>query len=110
MPRLQIQTPEGIIFSLTLAGPIPRFLAWLVDLFCIMVIATFINKIIGILGNFVPDFASALDCVPTCQPRLPGLTGGFHHLPYLLLFLLQLLHELLGLWVLLFHGSEGGVP
>ena len=32
---LVIQTPEGCSFSLLLAGPITRFLAWLVDLFVV---------------------------------------------------------------------------
>lgn len=32
-----------------------------------------------------------------------------HHLLHLLFFLSQLLHQLLGLGVLLFHGSLGGV-
>jgi uncharacterized RDD family membrane protein YckC len=32
---LQIRTPEGIVFSQLLAGPVTRFLAWGVDLLCI---------------------------------------------------------------------------
>src|SRR6185369_4502012 len=32
---LQIRTPEGIVFSQLLAGPVTRFLAWFVDLLCI---------------------------------------------------------------------------
>jgi uncharacterized RDD family membrane protein YckC len=32
---LRIQTPEGIVFSLVLAGPVSRFLAWAVDLACV---------------------------------------------------------------------------
>jgi len=31
---LIIKTPEGIEFSLHLAGPITRFLAWAIDLGC----------------------------------------------------------------------------
>jgi len=34
--RLIVKTPEGIMFSLLLAGPISRFLAWLVDAACII--------------------------------------------------------------------------
>ena len=33
---LQIRTPEGIVFAQTLAGPVTRFVAWLIDLLCIM--------------------------------------------------------------------------
>jgi uncharacterized RDD family membrane protein YckC len=35
--RLVIRTPEGIVFSLLLAGPLSRFLAWGVDVGCVAV-------------------------------------------------------------------------
>ena len=38
---LQIRTPEGIVFSQLLAGPIPRFLAWGID-FMIIIGGTFV--------------------------------------------------------------------
>jgi uncharacterized RDD family membrane protein YckC len=39
---LRIRTPEGILFSQLLAGPVIRFLAWSIDLLCIAtVISTF---------------------------------------------------------------------
>jgi uncharacterized RDD family membrane protein YckC len=34
--QLRIQTPEGVSFSMQLAGPFVRFLAWIVDAFCIV--------------------------------------------------------------------------
>jgi uncharacterized RDD family membrane protein YckC len=33
---LIIRTPEGIVFSQLLAGPVTRFLAWFIDVMCIM--------------------------------------------------------------------------
>lgn len=32
---LQIRTAEGVVFAQLLAGPVTRFFAWLIDLFCI---------------------------------------------------------------------------
>ncbi len=34
--ELRIRTPEGIVFSYALAGPVTRFMAWLVDLLVII--------------------------------------------------------------------------
>jgi hypothetical protein len=36
-PLLELQTPEGMAFSLPLAGPVPRLLALWVDLAIVMV-------------------------------------------------------------------------
>ncbi|PIE90277.1 MAG: RDD family protein [Acidobacteria bacterium] len=44
---LVIQTPEGVSFSLLLASPVIRFMAWLIDLFCILVLM----NIVGMLAN-----------------------------------------------------------
>lgn len=48
---LQLQTPEGIAFSLPLAGPVSRFLAWGVDVGCIVAASTLIQQILGLFGN-----------------------------------------------------------
>lgn len=37
---VSVRTPEGIVFSLRLAGPIARFLAWLIDAACIAVLTS----------------------------------------------------------------------
>ncbi len=55
-----IQTPEGITFSLVLAGPVVRGLAWMIDLIGITVVTGFTNKIAGSLKVIDPDFAQAL--------------------------------------------------
>ncbi len=56
---LTIKTPEGIVFSLKLAGPVTRFLAWLVDLASISAIYSVVKALLGILGVVSYDLASA---------------------------------------------------
>jgi len=57
---LLLRTPEGVVFSLMLAGPVVRFLAWAVD-FCIIGGACLISsRILGAIGSFSPDVAMAL--------------------------------------------------
>ncbi len=60
---LIIKTPEGIEFSLQLAGPITRFLAWAVDLATIMAIITILNVVFGILGVLSHDLAMAANII-----------------------------------------------
>ena len=60
---LIVRTPEGISFPLFLAGPVVRFLAWLIDALVVSVL----TKLVGILLNFLvilgPDLANALAIV-----------------------------------------------
>jgi uncharacterized RDD family membrane protein YckC len=56
---LSIETPEGIRFSLRLAGPITRFMAWSLDFFCIVAITRILNVIVGTLSVVSHDLASA---------------------------------------------------
>ncbi|MBX7258925.1 MAG: RDD family protein [Candidatus Hydrogenedentes bacterium] len=62
---LDIQTPEGIVFSLQLAGPVVRFLAWGVDFAAIstlVLIASYLFSFFIIFGQFllfVGDWAGA---------------------------------------------------
>jgi len=58
--RLEIRTPEGIVFSLLLAGPVARFVAWLVDLGCIAVLAIQAGLWLRLLGVISPDLARAI--------------------------------------------------
>jgi uncharacterized RDD family membrane protein YckC len=55
--KLTIKTPEGIDFSLLLAGPVTRFLAWAIDLAGIAVISGVVSSLLGILGVLSRDFA-----------------------------------------------------
>jgi len=56
---LPLRTPEGVTFSLTLAGPVSRFLAWLIDVTAIASAAGLLRTIIGLLGLSRNGFASA---------------------------------------------------
>jgi uncharacterized RDD family membrane protein YckC len=60
---LIIKTPEGIAFSLLLAGPITRFLAWAIDMATIMVIISILNVVFGILGIISRDLAMAANII-----------------------------------------------
>jgi uncharacterized RDD family membrane protein YckC len=57
---LVIRTPEGIAFSLLLAGPVTRFLAWIIDVACIAGVVLVLGFVFGILGFLSPDLAQAL--------------------------------------------------
>jgi uncharacterized RDD family membrane protein YckC len=56
---LLIKLPEGIVFSMLLAGPVTRSIAWAVDLFCIMVAMAAVGTVVGAIGVVSPDFAGA---------------------------------------------------
>ncbi|UCF91363.1 MAG: RDD family protein [Desulfobacterales bacterium] len=56
---LTIKTPEGIVFSLGLAGPVVRFMAWSVDMASIAVIICVLNFFFGLLGIISRDLAVA---------------------------------------------------
>lgn len=57
---LQIRTPEGIVFSQCLAGPVTRFLAWLIDLLCISAMVAFLGILFTLLQLLSPNLAGAL--------------------------------------------------
>ena len=57
---LLIRTPEGIVFSQLLAGPMSRFLAWLID-FCIVLCATIaVGTLLTLLDLVAEGFAQAI--------------------------------------------------
>jgi len=57
---LRIRTPEGVTFSLPLAGPVRRCLAMILDLFCVGVIMTTIGYLVRALSLVGDDVAGAL--------------------------------------------------
>jgi len=57
---LLIRTPEGIVFSQLLAGPVTRCLAWLIDMMIILAIAIGLGLATSLLGIISEDFAQAL--------------------------------------------------
>lgn len=58
--RLTLKTPEGILFSFYVAGPVIRFLAWGVDLAVISVITSVTSPVLGLLGIISYDIAMAI--------------------------------------------------
>jgi uncharacterized RDD family membrane protein YckC len=61
--RLTIKTPEGIKFSLRLAGPVTRFLSWAVDLGTVVAIISILNVASRILGVMSRDLAMAANII-----------------------------------------------
>ncbi len=57
--RLVIRTPEGVEFSLALAGPMTRFLAWTIDAVAIGATSDMIGKLLTLLAFISPDLALA---------------------------------------------------
>src|SRR5262249_16617754 len=57
---LLIRTPEGIVFSQLLAGPMSRFLACIIDLLCIRAVSSVLSPVLGLLAIISLDFARAL--------------------------------------------------
>jgi len=56
---LNICTPEGIVFSQSLAGPVTRFLACSIDQLCIQVVLTLLGLVISLLALVSFNFAVA---------------------------------------------------
>ena len=56
---LLIRTPEGIVFALPLAGPVTRFLAWLVDLFVLLAGSVVLTQVLSLFSWFNPDLIRA---------------------------------------------------
>lgn len=83
---LQIRTPEGIVFSQTLAGPAMRFLAWLVDLLCVAAVMSILrmgvkllqllDPSIGVAAMTVVYFAISIGYGILCEWALRGQTLG----------------------------------
>jgi uncharacterized RDD family membrane protein YckC len=57
--RISIQTPEGVSFSLYLAGPYTRFLAWLIDVLIIGAVSSAAMTAANYFGSLVGNVAVA---------------------------------------------------
>lgn len=55
--RLELRTPEGIVFSLPLAGPVSRLLALWVDLAVVSVLAGIVRQVVTVLFAWNTDAA-----------------------------------------------------
>ncbi|HEX5176398.1 MAG TPA: RDD family protein [Chthoniobacteraceae bacterium] len=58
--QLRIRTPEGIIFSYPLAGPVTRCLAVSIDFISALILANLVARVINVAGLVDRDFAQAL--------------------------------------------------
>jgi uncharacterized RDD family membrane protein YckC len=58
--ELKIRTPEGIVFSQLLAGPVTRFVAWFIDQLCIGVAMSILGTALSLLELISWNFAAAL--------------------------------------------------
>ena len=56
---LLIRTPEGIVFALPLAGPVTRFLAWLVDFFVLAAASVVVARLLALFSWLPEDFVQA---------------------------------------------------
>ena len=63
MNKLTVRTPEGVLFSFTLASPISRFLAWMVDAAAIIALSSAVGTCVGILAVVSFDFARAVTII-----------------------------------------------
>jgi uncharacterized RDD family membrane protein YckC len=57
---LPIRTPEGIVFSQTLAGPVMRFFAWLIDGLCVMALMSFLGGLLRVFEVLSPGVFNAV--------------------------------------------------
>jgi uncharacterized RDD family membrane protein YckC len=61
--NLVIRTPEGIVFAQTLATPLVRFLAWLIDFACVWVLLVGVNIALTLITVITPDTGRALQTI-----------------------------------------------
>jgi uncharacterized RDD family membrane protein YckC len=61
--RLQVRTPEGILFSFLLASPLTRFLAVSIDVACIIAVTSAMRIGAALLGVLNPDLAAAFQVI-----------------------------------------------
>lgn len=58
--RVRVRTPEGVLFSYPLAGPVTRFLAWIVDVTAISVAGSLVGSFLAAFRLLSPDIVQAL--------------------------------------------------
>lgn len=58
--ELRIRTPEGIDFAYTLAGPVPRCIAVVIDIACVSTLASILGRFAWVIGFIDEDFAQGL--------------------------------------------------
>lgn len=63
MHQILIETPEGIRFGLPLAGPVSRFLAWLIDALLIGTAIGILGKLLQLVGVFSQDLMAGFTLI-----------------------------------------------
>jgi len=58
--KLTIRTPEGVTFTLPLAGPVVRSMAWFIDVISILIAYTICLQVLNVVGLIMADLTSAL--------------------------------------------------
>lgn len=58
--NLTIRTPEGVTFNLPIAGPVSRFLAWIIDVAGIFTCYEILKLVTSLLGIFSQDLSAAV--------------------------------------------------
>ncbi len=58
--RLHIRTPEGVAFTIPLAGPVRRSMAWSLDLLMVMALSGAVSKALNALAPLSGDVTQAL--------------------------------------------------
>jgi len=58
-----VRTPEGILFPLIVANPVARFLAVTIDIICISLITSVVDKALTPLHAAIADFGAAVSVV-----------------------------------------------
>jgi uncharacterized RDD family membrane protein YckC len=61
--ELRIETPEGVVFSFTLASPVARMLAWALDSAIALAVTQIVSKAIGTLGSWSADWSAAMAAI-----------------------------------------------
>src|SRR5208283_972069 len=57
---LRIRTPEGIVFSQLLAGPVTRFFGWFIDQLCISAAMMVVRMVLALIDS---NFGLALSVI-----------------------------------------------
>jgi len=57
---LDIRTPEGVVFSIGLAGPVSRFLAWFIDVLCVTAVIQVFTTVLAGFAVISFDLAGAI--------------------------------------------------
>jgi uncharacterized RDD family membrane protein YckC len=60
MAELKIRTPEGIEFSLQLAGPVSRCMAYIIDLTCVVALVGIIRTLVMLVALISEDVSFAM--------------------------------------------------